>query len=49
MDVHVVFHVHFEVMLAHGIDLHLYGICDTVQANGTQLSNGIKEWAFSFR
>ena len=30
MDVHVVFHVQFEVLLANGIDLHLYGICDTV-------------------
>ena len=29
----VVFHVQFEVLLANGIDLHLYGICDTVQAN----------------
>ena len=27
------FHVQFEVLLANGIDLHLYGICDTVQAN----------------
>ena len=33
MDVYVVFHVQFEVFLANGIDLHLYGICDTVQAN----------------
>ena len=33
MDVSVVFHVQFKVLLAHGIDLHLYGICDTVQAN----------------
>ena len=33
MDVHVVFHVQYEVLLASWIDLHLYGICDTVQAN----------------
>ena len=32
MDVYVVFHVKFEMLLANGIDLHLYGICDTVQA-----------------
>ena len=33
MDVHVVFHVQFEVLLANGIDLHLYEICYTVEAN----------------
>ena len=33
MDDYVVFHVQIEVLLANGIDLHLYGICDNVQAN----------------
>ena len=33
MDVYVVFHVQIVVLLANGIDLHFYGICDTVQAN----------------
>ena len=31
-DVYVVFLVQIEVLFANGIDLHLYGICDTVQA-----------------
>ena len=30
---YVVFHVQFEVLLANGIDLHLYGICDTLLSN----------------
>ena len=30
---YVVFHVQIKVLLANGIDLHLYGICDTVHAN----------------
>ena len=33
MDVYFVFHVQFEVLFANGIDLHLCGSCDTVQAN----------------
>ena len=32
MDVYVVFHVQFEILLANGTDMHLYGICDTAQA-----------------
>ena len=52
MDVYVVFHVQIELLLANGINLHFFTESVTpskqIVTSGTQVSNGKKEWAFSF-
>ena len=53
MDVYVVFHVEFEVLLQKTELICIFEesvtLSKQIVTSGTQVSNGIEEFAFSFR